>query len=103
MRSLRKLPELCLFFYFATYGSYLIAKDQLYLDKACQVNLLPWLEERGLNSSVCTDKAARAELPEELSKEVESKSQSIGEHSDLRGDPGERAGGDLLHVRRALE
>ena len=64
MRSIRKLPELCLFLYFGTmhiilrclprlmapdqfdgmldspwlgmYGTYLIAKDQLYLDKACR-------------------------------------------------------------------
>ena len=36
------------------YGTYLIAKEQLYLDKACRVNLAGWLEENGWNSSFCS-------------------------------------------------
>ena len=36
------------------YGTYLIAKDQLYLDKACRVNLATWLEENGWNASFCS-------------------------------------------------
>ena len=36
------------------YGTYLIAKDQLYLDKACRVNLAAWLEENGWNASFCS-------------------------------------------------
>ena len=78
MRSFRKLPELCLFLYFGKlqnhfaamfcqdvtrpntcidpgmYGTYLIAKDQLYLDKACRVNLANWLVENGWNASFCS-------------------------------------------------
>ena len=57
------------------YGTYLIAKDQLYLDKACRwvplastclplgyhkgvhcrVNLSTWLEDNGWNSSFCSN------------------------------------------------
>ena len=36
------------------YGTYLIAKEQLYLDKACRVNLAGWLEENGWNASFCS-------------------------------------------------
>ena len=42
--------------YFGLYGVYLIAKDQIYLDKACRVNMRDWLEERGYNVSLCNNK-----------------------------------------------
>ena len=52
----RKSPEICLFLYFGLYGVYLIAKDQIYLDKACRVNMRDWLEEQGYNVSLCNNK-----------------------------------------------
>ena len=36
------------------FGTYLIAKDQLYLDKACKVNMADWFEEQGWNTSFCS-------------------------------------------------
>jgi hypothetical protein len=68
MRSPRRLPELCLFLYFGMYGTYLIPKDQLYLDKACHVNMADWLADRGYNTSMCGE--AAADLDEDVRKEA---------------------------------
>ena len=76
------------------YGTYLIAKDQLYLDKACRVNLANWLVENGWNASFCSssfdtdgnevleDIRNKVKSPNEIWKarilpKVESEAQSI--------------------------
>ena len=50
------------------YGTYLIAKDQLYLDKACHVNMADWLADHGYNTSMCGE--AGADLDEDVRKEA---------------------------------
>ena len=56
------------------YGTYLIAKDQLYLDKACRVNLANWLVENGWNASFCSSSfdTHGNELLEDIRNKVKS-------------------------------
>ena len=64
--------------YLGMYGTYLIAKDQLYLDKACRVNLATWLEENGWNASFCSSSfdTHGDELLEDIRNKVKTRNEN---------------------------
>ena len=64
--------------YLGMYGTYLIAKDQLYLDKACRVNLATWLEENGWNASFCS--SSFDTHGDELLEDIRNKVKTLNEN-----------------------